>query len=267
MKGNVMEVLQSKFDFDTFFQTVRATPRRALLLDYDGTLAPFQVERGQAVPYPGVREVLNRILGAGHTRLAIISGRVASDLLPLLGLDRRPEIWGTHGWERLLPDGRYTIAPLGAHLAQGLVQARTWIEEHSLQHTCEDKPTSIAVHWRGLSPRAMDALRAEVLRHWAPLARQTGLGIHEFDGGLELRAPGRDKGSAVRTVRSELGAEAVMAYLGDDMTDEDAFQAMQAPGIGVLVRSQLRPTAADLWLQPPAALLDFLTRWHQASLG
>jgi trehalose-6-phosphatase len=67
----------------------------------------------------------------------------------------------------------------------------------------------------------------EWLRHWSPLARETGLSIHKFDSGLELYAPERDKGFAVRTVRAELGAEAVMAYLGDDMTDEDAFRAIQ----------------------------------------
>lgn len=261
-----MEILHPQLDLDAFFQTVRATPRRALLLDYDGTLAPFQIERRKAVPHPGVRELLNVILQAKHTRLVIISGRVPSDLPSLLRLDQCPEIWGSHGWERLLPDGRYMIAPLEACLAQGLALARAWIEEHDLQDTCEDKVASIAVHWRGLTARARDALRAQVLGHWTPLAQETGLGIHEFDGGIELRAPGRDKGFAVRTMRTELGAETVMAYLGDDLTDEDAFRAMEPPGISVLVRSEFRPTAADLWLQPPAGLLDFLTRWHRSSL-
>ena len=161
-----MELLSPHLDLDRFFQTVHTTPRRALLLDYDGTLAPFRVEREAAVPYPEVRAALNAILQARHSRLVIISGRVVNDLLPLIGLDQRPEIWGSHGWERLLPDGRYTIAPLGQRQAEGLATARAWIAERGLQDTCEDKPASIAVHWRGLSLRAIQALRPGV-RWWA----------------------------------------------------------------------------------------------------
>lgn len=56
---------------------------------------------------------------------------------------------------------------------------------------------------------------------------------------------------------------AAIAYLGDDLTDEDAFQALDTRGLRVLVRDALRPTAADIWLQPPDELLDFLRSWRQ----
>lgn len=259
-----MLVLRPNLDLDTFFQTVRAASQRALLLDYEGISAPFRLQRNQAFLSLEVRAVLNTILQAGHTRLVIISRCVPSDLVPLLGLNQRPEIWGSRGWERLLPDGRYTITPLGAHLAQGLAQARVWIEEQGLQHTCEDNPASIAVNYRGLSPRAADTLRAEVLQHWSPLAQETGLIIEECDGGIELRAPGHNKGVAVRSVRIELGLMGVVAYLSHDTTDEDVFRAVQPPGIGVLVRDEFHTTAADLWLQP-STLPTFLSHWHQSS--
>jgi trehalose-phosphatase len=258
-----MQILQSELDLDRFFQTVRAASQRALLLDYDGTLAPFRVERTLAAPYPGIRETLNTIARAGHTRLVIISGRAAHELLPLLGLDQRPEIWGSHGWERLQPDGRYTLVPLGTRQATGLSEARAWCEQQGLLHCCEDKPASVAVHWRGLVPRAAESLRGHVVHAWSPLAKQAGLTIAEFDGGIELRAPGRDKGIAVQTVLAELGAGAAIAYLGDDLTDEDAFRAIRSRGLSVLVRSEWRATTADLWLRPPEELLAFLTRWQR----
>ena len=86
-----------------------------------------------------------------------------------------------------------------------------------------------------------------------------------FDGGMELRVTGVDKGTAVRQVladtRSSHADGALLAYLGDDMTDEDAFRALGDEGFSILVRDQLRPTAAGSWLRPPGELLRFLERW------
>jgi trehalose-phosphatase len=94
---------------------------------------------------------------------------------------------------------------------------------------------------------------------------QRALVWHDFDGGIELRVPGRHKGFVVDAVLSEMGRETAAAYLGDDSTDEDAFKAIRGRGIGVLVRPQYRATAADFWLKPPEELLEFLERWHELS--
>ena len=67
----------------------------------------------------------------------------------------------------------------------------------------------------------------------------------------------------MRTLAGEAGSGAIIAYLGDDLTDEYAFKALPPGNAAVLVRSQLRPTAAQLWIQPQAELLDFLTRWSE----
>ena len=66
---------------------------------------------------------------------------------------------------------------------------------------------------------------------------------------------------AVKTVLSQTGENSAVAYLGDDMTDEDAFQAVKARGLAVLVRPQFRPTAADVWLRPPEELVAFMQHW------
>lgn len=257
-----MRVLDPACDLDRFFADLGTVRERALLLDYDGTLAPFRVERDKAVPYPGVRALLCAILEAGHTRLVVISGRAARDVIPLLGIEPHPEIWGSHGWERLLPDGTYQPAELDVRFAQGLAAAQRWVAEHGLADRCELKPASLALHWRGLEPRTASTLQDIVMQQWAVLAQATGLVPHAFDGGIELRAPGRDKGHAVETILTEMGAGAVVAYMGDDLTDEDAFKALKGRGLGVLVRPELRPTAADLWLQPPEELRAFLARWQ-----
>jgi len=261
-----MKILTDRFDLELFFEHVGRAPRRVLLLDYDGTLAPFRVERNEAVPYPGVRERIDRIMAETDTRLILISGRYTQDLIPLLGFKHVPEIWGSHGWERLLPDGRHDIAQPDRLALQGLAEADTWDEEIiGLGGQVEQKPACLAVHWRGLSLENAERIRVKVLENWALLAQESGLTVHEFDGGLELRVPGRNKGDAVNTILRETGAGAAAAYLGDDLTDEDAFRAIKDRGLGMLVRNELRPTAADVWIKPPEELLAFLEHWTEAA--
>ena len=105
-------------------------------------------------------------------------------------------------------------------------------------------------------------LRQIVTENWALHVRDTGLELHHFDGGIELRVPGRHKGSVVQAIRTET-PNGLLAYLGDDLTDEDAFRALSGNDLGVLVRRELRTTEASLWLSPEDELLGFLNRWTQ----
>jgi trehalose-phosphatase len=250
---------------NAFLRRLAAAPARALLLDYDGTLAPFHVQRDQAVPYPGLREILSDLQAAEHTRLVIVSGRYSKDLLPLLGLENPPEIWGSHGWERRYPDGRTEIGHMDPAALKGLAEADDWVEAQELTDRCEQKPGCLALHLRGLPRRAAAALREKILDAWRDIAWRTGLDLTEFDGGIELRVPGRTKGDAVRTVLSELPDGAAVAYLGDDRTDEDAFETLGQRGLSVLVRPEFRPSAAGVWLKPPEQLSEFLRRWDEAT--
>jgi trehalose 6-phosphate phosphatase len=244
-----------------FLQTVAQAPQAALLLDYDGTLAPFHTRRDQAYPYPGVALVLQEIVRNGRTRVVVISGRDATDVLPLLNIHPRPEVWGGHGLQRLKTDGTMEMPHLGERALDGLSDADRWLGYHQLRHTAEFKAGSVAVHWRGLSEIDAEELRARVTLGWRRIAEYSGLDLLEFDGGLEIRASETDKGGAVRILLNEISPHAPAAYLGDDATDESAFRVMQGRGISVLVRPTWRPTAAQLWLKPPDELLDFLGQW------
>ncbi len=244
-----------------FWEHFHATDEQVLMLDYDGTLAPFTVQRDQAVPYPGVRALLEDIGTGTGTRLIIVSGRAIDDLLPLLGLKDPPEIWGCHGWEHRLPGGRRYLIDFPAEARQALAEARRWALDQELGDHFEEKPVSVAVHWRGEPLKRVERLRAETTAAWTPLAERAALELHLFDGGIELRCPGRDKGSAVRHILKETAPNASIAFLGDDLTDEQAFAALKGAGLSVLVRTEPRPTAADCRLRPPEELLDFLRQW------
>ena len=87
--------------------------------------------------------------------------------------------------------------------------------------------------------------------------RRACLRLEEFDGGVEMRMADPNKGDAVRTILTEMDVDdAPVAYLGDDESDEDAFRVLQNRGLCVLVRTQWRETAANLWLRPPLQLLS-----------
>lgn len=268
---------------------------RLLMLDYDGTLAPFRAERDEAAPYPGVVDVLQALMQAGN-RVVLITGRPATDMADLLGVDPPPEIWGVHGLERLFPDGRLERTEVAPVAAGALEQAARWAENRGFAAFVEVKPGALALHWRGAERGMAATLRLAASAALPVIAREGRLELREFDGGLELRAPGPHKGDVVQRLLQEAvaaedravlaGAPAddppppmrlAAAFLGDDFTDEDAFRAIKTARddprfadvvlLSVLVRSEDRPTDADDRLRPPQELLAFLARWVKAAQG
>jgi trehalose-phosphatase len=93
---------------------------------------------------------------------------------------------------------------------------------------------------------------------WAPLTREGVLRLDRFDGGLELRAAGRDKGSAVRELLAEAPPGALLIYVGDDETDEAAFREVGPRGIALRVNRRPRPTAAHGTLASCAQVVRWL---------
>jgi trehalose 6-phosphate phosphatase len=256
-----MKILNPETNLDLFYQKLAEASQKALLLDYDGTLAPFQIEPNKAYPYPGITEMLNSILQGVETRLVIITGRWIRDLLPLLQLEKQPEVWGSHGIERLKRDGSYEIDPMDEKALRGLAAADEWIEAIGFSNRCEKKPGCLAVHWRGLSESDIISIKNQLEPKWSLITDNWGLKLEEFNGGLEIRVPGLNKGDAVKTILQEMEQDYVAAYLGDNLTDEDAFNAIKGKGIGALVRKEFRSTAADLWIKPPEELMAFLSSW------
>jgi trehalose-phosphatase len=128
----------------------------------------------------------------------------------------------------------------------------------------EQKRGCVAIHWRGLAPSRQEEIRTLAYRTLSKFTGRDGFYISDFDGGLELRHRDCTKRRAVETILSELGPDAAVAYMGDDLTDEEAFRLLNGRGLTILVRSTYRFTAAQLWLQPPRELREFLMQWIEA---
>lgn len=257
-----VQVLTPRFSLDAFLAGIPVAGERVLMLDYDGTLAPFQVRPERAVPYPGVTETLKELIDDGGTRVVIVSGRRAEELVPLLALDPCPEIWGGHGWERLSPDGTLSMQESSATMRaalEGATQAVGGLAR--LGARLEYKPASVALHWRGLPALAIARIEPQAREAWSRY-EDAELDLLTFDGGLELRARCCTKRHAVASVLAETDRNSAIAYLGDDFTDEDAFAAVKPRGMAVLVRPEFRDTAADLWIRPPRELLAFMRHWR-----
>ena len=249
-----------------FFGRFVAHTSPVLLLDYDGTLAPFRVNRFTSRPWAGVRELLASIQRQGRTRMAVITGRPAAEIAPLLGLDPPLEVWGLHGAERLLPNGRRQLEQAPPATQARLEELREHLRRDSFGGLFEDKANGVVMHWRGVSRHKAEQIERKTRELFEPMARMEGLALLEFEAGLELRV-GRNKGGAVEAILAETENAGPVAFLGDDLSDESAFRVVNrvgGHGLSVLVRRECRETAAEIWLRPPAELKEFLERWLEA---
>ncbi|MBC7078625.1 MAG: trehalose-phosphatase, partial [Synergistales bacterium] len=134
---------------EDFCEKLSEAKRRALLSDYDGTLAPFVEEREEAFPYPGVTERLSAIRQS-NTRVVIVTGRTAREILRFLPTDPPLEVWGCHGGERLLPSGELRTLSLTPAQRAALERASEIALALLPERRVEKKPLSVAFHRRGL---------------------------------------------------------------------------------------------------------------------
>jgi trehalose 6-phosphate phosphatase len=251
---------------EEFFCSLNGAEAPLLLLDYDGTLADFRINRFDARPWAGVRKLLTVIQSDNRTQLTIITGRPAGEINPMLQLPEPVEVWGLHGAERLFTDGTREMqeAPLAA--CEKLDEMREQLRRNAFGGLFEDKPNAVVMHWRGHPARQAKHIQERTLAVFEPAAQMSGLSLLEFEAGVELRV-GRDKGGAVEAIVEQAEPGAPVVYVGDDLTDESAFLAvnrLQNPHLSVLMRRVWRQTAAEVWLQPPDGLRWFLHEWEKA---
>ncbi len=251
---------------EDFFCSLNGAQAPLLLLDYDGTLADFRINRFDARPWAGVRELLAVIQRDNRTRLTIVTGRPAGEINPMLHLPEPVEVWGLHGAERLCSDGSREMQEAPPEACAKLDEMREQLRRNAFGGLFEDKPNAVVMHWRGHPSRQAKHIEEKTRALFEPAAAMSGLSLLEFEAGVELRV-GRDKGGAVEAIVEQAESDAPVVYVGDDLTDESAFCAvnrLRNPHLSVLMRRVWRETAAEVWLQPPDELRWFLREWEKA---
>lgn len=259
-----MQILNPNISYKDYFDRLAESSYSLLMLDYDGTLSPFTADRDNAKPYEHVVPLIKQVVDSNRTRVVIISGRSVAILRKLIGDDINCELWGSHGAERYA-DQKLTIAlDEPDKIQQGLEAVDNWAEQNKMKPFLEIKTVGRAFHWRGEPDKTARNIAETVEQYWSTKVDSCGLSIHLFDGGIEIRPAAISKANAVSTLLSETNDDIPLAYLGDDLTDEDAFAAIGNRGLKVLVREELRETAADIRISPPRELLTFLKDWCNA---
>jgi alpha,alpha-trehalase len=235
--------------------------RLVVLLDYDGTLSPIAARPEDAVLPTATREALDRLGQRWLT--AIISGRSLADVRDLVGLDHLLYA-GNHGLEIEGPPGsgiRQNMAeafvPEVAAAAAELDAALADVEGSLV----ENKHYSLSVHYRLVAPeqaKLVEAAVDSVVARHPKLDKRLGKKVFELRPGIAW-----DKGRAVRWLLENIEdarAGLLPVYVGDDVTDEDAFTALADDGIGVLVSEDARDTAASRRLRNTEEARRFLAR-------
>jgi trehalose 6-phosphate phosphatase len=243
-----------------FWGDVVEAPHRLLLLDYDGTMAPFAENRMEARPLPATVRSMTAIARGGRTSLGVVSGRPVRELRDLIRL-RDIILVGEHGWEVLMPGEILTQHRLPPGVEVALRETARLSSSAPWGSRLEVKRTGLVMHTRGLREEEAAGLIAQCRTVFEDLGRPAGLRIVDVHDGIELRAPYLDKGSAVRSLLALSPAGTFAVYLGDDQTDDDAFRVVRERGLGIQVGRDVGPTAAEGRIDGPESVAAFLDEW------
>jgi trehalose-phosphatase len=236
--------------------------RRALFvgLDLDGTLSEIVSEPSQAVALPGVPGLLKKLASAGErVAVAVLSGRELTELRRILGVERGLMGSGVHGLELMDRDGATEIS-LDARVAEAdLQKVRVWLRSNvpgGAGFVIEDKKLSIALHYRKvrveLAREVCDKFRAFIAREAPALKSGEGKMV------VEALPRSAGKGKALMALWERAGKFRIPVYFGDDLTDEDAFEALGDEGITILVGE--RPSRARYRVDGPSEVVRELEK-------
>jgi len=233
--------------------------RPVVLMDFDGTLADFNVDPAAVTLSPPRQILLQRLSQRADLSAGIVSGRRISDLRERVPASPSLFFAGLHGLEIEGPGLRFAhasaaiAAPAVSLLARDLRRAVKPLPGVFV----EDKTYSVVLHIRGASTadRLHATTRFSALAE--PFLSEGTLRLQPGDNILEL-LPNVDwtKGDAVRTivrhVEGETRETVWPVYIGDDATDEDAFEEIGNGGLTIAVGR--RPAGAAFQVDDPPAV-------------
>ena len=227
------------------------TPLLLVATDYDGTLAPIVEDPLKARPLRESSAALRALAGLANTAVAIISGRALRDLAALSRLPEEIHLVGSHGSEF---DVGF-VEDLSAARLEALAAIEQRFAAIAGRHEgafLEAKPASVALHYRRCAPDRHDAIPTDAN---AALEDLDDVQVKLGKKVVEALVVRHNKGTALDRLRHRLAAEAVL-FLGDDATDEEAFQRLAGPDLGIKVGAG--ETAAEFRVGSPKEVAEVL---------
>ncbi|HER10017.1 MAG TPA: trehalose-phosphatase [Bacteroides sp.] len=243
------------------FETPFRDRQPVFFLDYDGTLAPIVRDPASAFLPDHTRDLLRGL--SNRYTVAVVSGRDMDDIMQFVSLDRIIYA-GSHGFRISGPDGLYMehaeARTLLTKLDQFEKHLRETVEKEIDGVEVERKYFAIAVHYRNAPPGSLERIKKEadqLIGKQREFKRGRGKKILEIRPSLEWH-----KGKAVEWIMQKLGLsdqrKYIPVYIGDDVTDEDAFRTIADDGIGILVGTHSLPSAANYQLKDVDQVSKFL---------
>ncbi len=235
----------------------------AIFLDYDGTLSPIVPRPEDAIISDEMKATLKRL--AQIFTVAIVTGRDKEDVENLAGLDELIYA-GSHGYIITGPDGLFMEHEDSKKIIPQLDRIEEEIEKELKEQTegtqLDRKRYAIGVHFRNARPEDEQVVYEIVNKM---ISKYEGFKTGEGKKILEIK-PDLDwhKGKAVEWILKALKLserkDIIPMFIGDDITDEDAFKTLKGKGIGILVGGHGKPTAAEYALKNVFQVREFFER-------
>lgn len=227
-----------------------------LLLDYDGTLTPIVESPDSAFLSANIRSLLMKL--RQYMPVAVISGRNLEDIKERVGVDGIIYA-GNHGAE--IWDGKEIVKTQGLDIRRDLLEEFLDKLKTRLAHIegllIEDKGITASVHFRLVKIKDL----AEFFDIFSEIAGkyENSFKITSGKKVFEIRSPGAwNKGDAISWIMENAGKDKLPIYIGDDITDEDAYRAIEGKGISICIGIS---SEADFYLEHQReveALLQYL---------
>ncbi|MBN1860636.1 MAG: trehalose-phosphatase [Candidatus Thermoplasmatota archaeon] len=234
-----------------------------LFLDYDGTLVPFKDRPTEVRTPEKIIIILRQLIKNPKIRVVIVTGRSLYDIKKLLKMKGLFFI-ALHGLQTETSDGmQYSWKQ--AEQARFLIQRiKKTMQEELSQETgafLEDKNLTVVLHYRLLHPERIPDLQQRFKNIVQSNDKKKILEIIKGAKVLEVRPKGWNKGKAIELflAKQQNKKNILPLYIGDDITDEDAFQMLGKRGISIYVKNEsTRKTAAQYWVKNPDDVFSFL---------
>ncbi|HYG24260.1 MAG TPA: bifunctional alpha,alpha-trehalose-phosphate synthase (UDP-forming)/trehalose-phosphatase [Verrucomicrobiae bacterium] len=242
-------------------QQYRATSRRALLLDYDGTLVPFADNPKAARPDAELLDIISALAAEPANEVAIVSGRPRVDLEEWFG-SFPISLIAEHGmWLRARGGEWRVLRPVSIDWKERVRPILQLYVDRLPGALLEEKEYSLAWHYRRADPEQASLRAQELMDDLSGYTRNIDVQVLEGNKVIEIRNTGVNKGTAALEWLGNQASDFILG-VGDDWTDEDLFRALPPPACSI--RVGMAKTSAQFHLASHAAVRRLLKEFTEA---